>query len=62
MRQERKAIMKRMKKLLAVVLAVAVALTMGVAGSAMAFAANNDGSIKVTNATKGKTYEAEWFP
>ena len=54
--------MKRMKKLLAVVLAVAVALTMGVAGSAMAFAANNDGSIKVTNATKGKTYEAEWFP
>lgn len=36
--------MKRMKKLLAVVLAVAVALTMGIAGSVMAFAAPSDAS------------------
>lgn len=62
--------MKRMKKLLAVVLAVAVALTMGIAGSAMAFAADDEpasgggttatapttGSVTVNPNFKGQTY------
>lgn len=49
--------MKKMRKLIAVVLALTVAMTMGIASTSMVFAAD-DGSISVTNATRGQTYEA----
>lgn len=50
--------MKRMKKLLAVVLAVAVALTMGVAGSAMAFAADGDATTYTITINKDTSDKA----
>lgn len=45
-----------MRKLIAVVLALTVAMTMGIATTSVAFAAN-DGSITIQNTVKDKTYE-----
>ncbi len=50
--------MMKMKKLLAVVLALTVALTMGIATTSVAFAADKNDSITVTNAKAGETYSA----
>lgn len=49
--------MKKMKKLLAIVLSVMIACTMGIGLSVAVFGAN-DGSITVKNATKGYDYKA----
>ena len=48
--------MKTMKKILAVILTLTVAMTMGMAVTATSFAAKND-SITVNNAKAGETYE-----
>ena len=50
--------MKKMRKLIAVVLALTVAMTMGIASTSMVFAADGQGTLTVTNATAGQTYKA----
>lgn len=49
--------MKKARKLLAIVLSLAVALTMGIGISSVAFAADT-GAIKITDAVTGHTYTA----
>ena len=53
---EEDIIMKAMKKALAIVLTLTVALTMGMAVTATSFAATND-SITVNNTLSGETYK-----
>lgn len=51
-------IMKKMRKIFAIALAVTVAMTMGIATAAVSFAADPAGTITIDNAVNGQKYTA----